>query len=92
MLKIKDNVNLKELEKYGFKAKPYCYNGCGSIFEGVDYEYLIVGDYKGNQYIRIFVDKNHNLSLDIDMEYATYNVQLTILYDLIQAGLVEKGE
>lgn len=72
MLKIKDNVDLKELEKFGFDKTPFgwymknvsntatCYVGCE------------IGD--------IWFDK------------ATSNrlYELDILFDLIQAGFVEK--
>lgn len=69
MLKIKDNVDLKELEKFGFiKAKNiYCYK---NIF---DVTVLMVFD---NRKISNPRDDHGNV----------------ILYDLIQAGLVEKVE
>ena len=78
MLKIKDNVDLKELEKYGFEnitresfiAKHYCYvSECGT------------------NTFRILVKNNRTLSFNCPT-----NKVLNTLYDLIQAGLVEKAE
>lgn len=72
MLKIIDNVDLKELEKFGFKK--------------------IIGvnriDYvKGNKYdfIEIAVDEEKNIFIGTELGFS-------ILFDLIQAGLVEKVE
>lgn len=66
MLKIKDNVDLKELEKFGFytseSSKPYGIVGHGWLIE--------------NTTRKIY-------------RWETYG-DLIILYDLIQAGLVEK--
>mgnify|MGYP005771728313 CR=1 FL=1 len=98
MLKIKDNVDLKELERFGFKPK---YNeDTGEIYE----YYRINGDKKGTtikyndnfnkgykyrNFWEIFVFKrliiNHGYVKLTDDDYE-------ILYDLIQAGLVEKVE
>lgn len=60
MLKIKDNVDLKELEKFGFGQGIY-----GS---------------EADKTVTICIDKNRN-----------WNSGTDIIYDLIQAGLVEKG-
>lgn len=50
MLKIKDSVNLKELEKYGFKVEQYC---------------ISKDLYKGNEHINIYQDdKQIDISLD----------------------------
>ena len=63
MLKIKDNVDLKELEKFGFELKTDDFNG----------EKLVTGG------LTIW---------DIDRE--VWGTNLDLLFDLIQAGLVEK--
>ena len=76
MIKIKDNVDLKELEKFGFK----------------DNKYIRCGEYNNPLYV-IYVTRNHRY-----IQIRTYGYgELTIagklqdkLYDLIQAGLVEK--
>lgn len=77
MLKIKDNVDLKELEKYyGFKY----FDDCGQyIFterniDGVTYIYI-------NAWNKKIVYRQDKIS---------DNKCLKKLYDLIQAGLVEK--
>ena len=75
MLKIKDNIDLKELEKFGFKAYDYV------LF----YEYHSKNNYKDTIMLNM---KNKRL-----LFYQTYNGKsYDVLYDLIQAGLVEKVE
>lgn len=73
MLKIKDNVDLKELEKFGFKEeKWYCSSN--------------------NQNIHILT--MNCFSIDVNTRNFTFlNIDfygLDLLFDLIQAGLVEK--
>jgi hypothetical protein len=80
MLKIKDNVDLKELEKFGFQKgyKMFCINNEPRIIMAV-------------------VDDKRNLSIQYsdsawwDMNYwYLYDENQDKIYDLIQAGLVEK--
>ena len=74
-LRIKDNVDLKELEKFGFKVYEYV------LF----YEYHSKSNYKDSIMLNM---KNKRL-----LFYQTYNGKsYDVLYDLIQAGLVEKVE
>lgn len=77
MLKIKDDVDLKELEKFGFE--------------------LILKD--STEYYRKRIDASYDdiyikvqpISKKILIDTVrTYISELDILYDLIQAGLVEK--
>lgn len=70
MLKIKDNVDIRELEKFGFyhHFKDYVYS-----------RDIISGD---TLYINI-----HDKSIPTH-----FPTNIDILYDLIQAGLVEKVE
>ena len=89
MLKIKDNVSLKELEKFGFR-------------EDVENEW--VKDYidSKNFFIKyldefedefIFVDTNTreiNLCSDVNNYNFVYSNALPTIFDLIQAGIVEK--
>ena len=76
MLKIKDNVDLKELEKYGFTKPKY---GC--------YEKLVKDNWNYKMYIYITKDTR---KIQVNT-YDDYDVDLDdTLYDLIQAGLVEK--
>lgn len=78
MLKIKDNVDLKELEKFGFKRVEY-YNGTCWKFTR-------------------FIGKHEAINIIIreDNKILKYNIMSVkndledIVFDLIQAGLVEK--
>ena len=77
MLKIKDNVDLKELEKFGFLKWE---NGCGTIGYSI---YFVRGSItiieKDKEFDNERVIKDSDVIHDVD-----------IIYDLIQAGLVEK--
>ena len=73
MLKIKDNVDLKELEKFGFEKE------CRS-FNGESKELYTYGE------MIIFVDTREIHSFRMRMD------TVIKLFDLIQAGLVEKVE
>ena len=110
MLKIKDNVDLKELEKFGFKPKYNCNTGeieyyCIDYFAdkiryGCRYEYqqyqirinsdeviLDKGTWlKKKEIKRKFVFDRPQIYTD------GYEIFVDILFDLIQAGLVEKVE
>ena len=86
MLKIKDNFDLKELKKYGFKYTPNCYEIC---------KLCLQDNLDGAVYIRITNDRIIYPVSDLDMyslnnenEFKMYD----ILYDLIKADLVEKIE
>ena len=75
MLKIRDDVDLKELEKFGFKADKY------DLF----YEYHSKSNCKDIIMINM---RNKKFGF-----YPSYNGKsYDVLYDLIQAGLVEKVE
>lgn len=81
MLKIKDNVDLKELEKFGFYKsggvyqKNLEYDNINSPIVGIDMcIYIVIDDKK----IRFSAhDKKETTKLDV-------------IYDLIKADLVEK--
>ena len=77
VLRIKDNVDLKELEKFGFIKEEYYYT------IKFDYKY-----YKVN--IMVELDRKYIIIQNdyYDSDYACYVPY--IIYDLIQAGLVEK--
>ena len=78
MLKIKNNIPLKELEKFGFKHR---YGKC--------YEYIREID--GRIAYRIYTTKNHaNIQIEILEPVIIAQKIQDVLYDLIQAGLVEK--
>ena len=76
MLKIKDNVDLKELKKYGF----------GQSWTAGHYRFLL------DDFSTLWVDANtRELSIDVEgRPYCETIFTLDILYYLIQAGLVEK--
>ena len=82
MLKIKDDVDLKELEKFGFKNKKEKYEW---------YEYK-------NKFIEITIFLNlenecENKTIFIlTNQYNRNYANIDIIYDLITAGLVEKIE
>ena len=77
MLKIKDTVGLKELEKFGFK-----------FYEKGEYSCWCIGCMEHGLYIAIY----SNRKIEVDEESSGELEPMDILYDLIQAGLVEKVE
>ena len=76
MLKIKDNVNLKELEKFGFKNK------CGKIWKPKKGEWSVM---------EVQVDPETRI-IDISGLPDSFHTKEDTLYDLIKADLVEKVE
>ena len=86
MLKIKDNVDLKELEKFGFSYYPNCYENWSKIFEN-----SMSGDVKiritNERVIYPVIDLEH-YNMGHQSEFDLYDT----LYDLIKADLVEKVE
>lgn len=85
MLKIKDNVDLKELEKYGFgRNYPTTDLYVCRIFNEKDYCYVIrINNRTRKMNVGIAMDGNISTVKNID-ECSD------ILFDLIQVGLVEK--
>ena len=84
MLKIKDNVDLKELEKFGFE-----YEKEHSIYS----ERYIYTNERDTQRIEVIVNDREICVEDISGNYflgAIVDEALTVLYDLIKADLVEK--
>ena len=82
MLKIKNNVNLKELEKYGMK-----YNG-GSECYVDDYVYSYLTIYTTDK--EVIIDANYGSFDNFKGRKKIYDNAMSILYDLIKADLVEK--
>ena len=78
MLKIRDDVDLKELEKFGFKKTEYSY----------------IRNYNREDYtITIEVEFNRRIYIENDFYDNDYACLIpNVIYDLIQAGLVEKVE
>lgn len=73
MLKIKDNVDLKELEKFGF------------IHSNDDEQF-----YNLDNLENCILIQNRAITLRVNQANLYEDFDLSILYDLIQAGLVEK--
>lgn len=80
MLKIKDNIDLKELEKFGFE-KFFKYYDTNGIKEIIGTTHITV-DSSTNELI-VFYSAIEDCSVALD------NVT-DLLFDLIKAGLVEK--
>ena len=79
MLKIKDNVDLKKLEKFGFKEFNDCY----------------LRDYNNDYLTRIDKETREILKVDYEwsfLENKYYKNSIYKIGDLIQADLVEKVE
>lgn len=82
MLKINDNVDLKELEKYGF-YKPQ---------KGKYKSYVLLtnnGPRDGSHLSICKYDNKQKMIMLIQYAY-DYRLSLDVLYDLIKADLVEK--
>ena len=78
MLKIKDNVDLKELEKFGFKGSPE------------HYKMYYLDNTLGSSVCMINI---YTLTRKIQVVESFYSeAWVEVLFDLINAGLVEKVE
>ena len=86
MLKIKDNVDLKELGKFGFKHSYGIYTK-EYVRDELDGEmpYKTVAIEESNREIAISPTRGSFMQFNTDIE-------LDIIFDLIQAGLIEKIE
>lgn len=74
MLRIKDNINLKELKKFGFlEAEQYYYPKEDCVVE-----------------LRISKTDRRLYIIAYDLEYDVIIEDIDLLFDLIKAGLVEK--
>lgn len=102
MLKIKDNVDLKELEKYGYKLGqdtvnvPYWEYGKETIRKD---KVLKISVNENDLIFVIVVGKKREIYLKVSAKNGFRNyifdneeVVKTYIKDLIQAGLVEKVE
>lgn len=85
MLKIKDNVDLKELEKFGFEKQPeYAY---GYYFKCIFSTGARIAICKNRDEFREKEICLHSLELKLQDSINDYE---ETLFDLISAGLVEK--
>lgn len=81
MLKIKDNVDLKELEKFGFMhASMYAHGTHAAWIINVTFGRIVV-----------FEDCKE-IYLECVEDCVRYSDELCVIYDLIKADLVEKVE
>lgn len=79
MLKIKDNVDLKELEKFGWQKVGY------------GYSYVLYNSYSMLIYYNIWKsDRKIRLRVDMDTNVKDLEDELGVLYKLIKANLVEE--
>lgn len=82
MLKIKDNVDLKKLEKFGFNLIEHLWLG-----QVPDNYY----HYEGDGIIEINIEENsRHINIIGDGSYNCDPDCADVIFDLIQAGLVEK--
>ena len=83
MLKIKDSVDLKELEKFGFKYSSY------------NNSYMIdLGEDRRGACCTLYIE-NRILYIDFggdDNGYSGNDILNDVIYDLIKADMVEKVE
>ena len=87
MLKIKSNVDLKELEKFGFEKVDVCYEYRLNNHDANDYSdevYVVVYSQDFRKY------KERELYLYVEDVPTDELFELDVLFDLIQSGLVEK--
>lgn len=82
MLKIKDNVDLKELEKFGF------YDSLGIYQKNLETHFK--GGFSFNDFMITVIKESRIIRYHANKEIETYN--LDTLYDLIKVDLVEKVE
>lgn len=82
MLKIKDNVDLKELEKYGFERTDFHYK---RPYEKKEKYLVAVATYNPLYGRIIFFEK-------MQKQYFPCKARKRLIKDLIQAELVEKVE
>lgn len=88
MLKIKDNIDLKELEKYGFSKNEF-----GDLEKNIDIKDFLI--FYNVNHISIRIDCTQyigRIGIIIDGSSYCFDKELDILYDLIKADLVEKIE
>ncbi len=97
MLKIRDGIDLKELEKYGFKHYHTIWKSDKNMPDESNwcYDLEFIDIDKKVQVLLIQIDdEDRKIQEYIDREYEMYCIvketRLNILYDLIKDGLVEK--
>lgn len=84
MLKIKDNVDLKELEKYGFESREYLFGH--KIYQ------TPLNLREGNTNKPCMRVRSYTREIETYDCINLNNPDVELLYDLIKDGLVEKVE
>ena len=97
MLKIKDNINLKELEKFGFKPEIINYPHFNINNKTIAYEKTLHENDKSGAIIEVNCnDRKICINADLYKIYQNpmfndiFILNLDIIFDLIKADLVEK--
>ena len=105
MLKIKDNIDLKELEKFGFKKyyeirenspkgkKEYnlsTYKEWGYMYNDTINTIEIVEKRENSHWVHRNIEREIYV-YESDWEMGVSMPAIEVIFDLIQAGLVEKG-
>ena len=83
MLKIKDNVNLKELEKFGLLYSP----SCECYVDNYNFENICI--YEKDRVIRIDINDTYTLFSFIENYDKITSNATRILYELIKSDIVE---
>lgn len=96
MLKIKDEIDLKELEKFGFKRVQQN-KKLNYIYFPTKEEYcmgnsILIQDDTTIYSLGYHIDEDRQMKFRFNTEVMEFNKTINVLYDLIQAGLVEKVE
>lgn len=85
MLKIKDSVELSELEKFGFERS----KSCEAYYKDILSNTL----HKGYSIVVYIYTKTRKIEIEFDTDILIItDVPVDLIFDLIQAGLVEKVE
>lgn len=101
MLKIKDNVDLKELEKFGFKKKnkPHAtlllYYPCGNSSNSRYFSSIRLNEKTREinfdlENMSYWCDDLEQLDLDFENIHNSYNEMKKVICNLIKADLIEK--
>lgn len=98
MLKIKDNIDLKELDKYGFiethKKRNFYYKlineyfFCNGLFKNLIFIIIDLDDNKKIKKLIVSIEPETNCVFEEKIKRCSK----TLIKDLIQAGLVDKEE
>lgn len=86
MLKIKDDVNLKELEKFGFQFRIVNHKEMWSLIKPLEPK----SNWKWRPEHRTHITVFNVYKIDRILTHSTHKEVADILFDLIQAGLIEK--